>query len=172
MISKNVKRGRGRPGKFSDESLQQLGWKDMETLTNRQKQNRHYTARALWALARDPEAGDLSIRPDFKWLYDETLKGKSRRYGKATILAQLGRIGNDQLIKKVARELCKLEPRTKDAVVLIRQLRSGGVKEGDTKQLTQEIAKTILQYRIRYPKTSQPQVNDALASNLKPLKEN
>lgn len=78
------------------------------TNTRRGLLNKHYLLIALAALSEDKEA--------FIWLVDPPKF-------KLTILYELGRVQDPELIREGARQLCALKPTTKRAVQILREVR-------------------------------------------------
>jgi hypothetical protein len=95
--------------------------------------------------------------PEFRWLFDAET-GTCRN----TILAELGRIQNDELLLEMAREVCRRKPKSREAVAAIRRFR--GVRdEPNSRKLMVKLIKTIDEYLKRYPGTTWEQVQDAVA---------
>jgi hypothetical protein len=69
-------------------------------------------------------------KPEFKWLYDHEGCLAGRVEPRFTILAELGRLKNPEVIRAAARQLCKDRPRSKVAVAWLRRLRLDSVREG------------------------------------------
>ena len=147
------KKKRGRP-KLLDDSHLALVRYATDAKTTRHQQNVHYSLRAIGMLSNDPR---------FKWLCDgkAMMKGAQHSY-RPTILAELGRIENDDDLKAVALRICKLKPKVRDAVVMIRRFRTGKVKEADSLQLANEILAIVNRYTGRYPETTAQQILTAL----------
>ena len=53
-----------------------------------------------------------------------------------TILAELGRIEDEDDLRSIARQICELKPGSKEAVAMIRQWRTGKSPSGDAISLT------------------------------------
>jgi len=81
---------------------------------------------------------------------------------KVSILAELGRIDDQDAIVAVAREISERSLSAKDAVLMVRQWRLGEPKEGDLLQLHDEIANAINNFWKRFPKTPTSTVINAL----------
>ena len=88
----------------------------------------------------------------------------SQKAWRPTILAELGRIPDDQDLKAMAGRICQLKPQTKDAVLLIRRWRKGQERPGDAGSLAAALAACINDYLKRYPSTTWPTVRAALAA--------
>ena len=156
-VTEKPKRGRPRstPPDW-DLIMRRVG----QTGTPRTLVNFYYTSRAMAVLNLKSIPEDDPLR----WLYDPTLAAHNERAGfKQTILSELGRIPDDQLLRAVALQVCELKPKTRDAIIMIRRLRVG---EGKPKpdQLETEIIHLIDNFRMRYPSTSWYDVFEALAS--------
>lgn len=86
-------------------------------VTPRHLNNIVYRSRAVSVLAHDPE---------FAWLADGPAMTEGKRNSwKPGILAELGRIDNEDDIRTFAREICRIKPFTKDAERAIREWRLG-----------------------------------------------
>jgi hypothetical protein len=108
IVSEN-KRPRGRPKVFdsSQTAMVQQIYPDLKT--NRSLQNRMYMVRAM-NLLRDSS--------DCKWLLD-----RENHVIRQTILAELGRIDQDEDLLTMARKVCELRPKARDAILIIRTWR-------------------------------------------------
>jgi hypothetical protein len=105
-FSKKQKKGRPRLLNCDMEAILKSSFS--ENKTHRSLQNKFYLLRSFRLIKSDPALG---------WLYQE---GESIR---ATILSELGRIDRDEDLLTLARELCALKPKTRDAIILIRTFR-------------------------------------------------
>jgi hypothetical protein len=167
------KRRRGRPKVISD-FIEECFYKPYvysnSIKTRRGHLNEHYRFQALSALIVDddefidPKSSDF----EFKWLYDDdTLSQKRPRAYRKTILAELGRLQEPSLIRDVARQMCALKPRAKDAAVMIRQRRLRQLSahkpsEQNDVQLAKELIDAVLNYLKRYPGTPFSDIYSAL----------
>lgn len=143
---------RGRPRRLSRE-----GDDVMRSLyadkSERQRNNLAHAINAAQRLRHHPDyAGGA-----FLWLWNP---GEDDL--KHTILSELGRIEDDGEMVLVARDLCAMQPKTKDAVTIIRRLRLGE-REPRPYQLQDELVATINDFWKRFPKTTRAEVLDALA---------
>ena len=77
--------------------------------TASQAQDRYYAERGQAATQED---GCL------KWLF-------AGEFGRKTILTELGRIGEPEAIRHMAKHICDLKPHTEEAVAMIRQWQTG-----------------------------------------------
>jgi hypothetical protein len=148
---------RGRPKAFPDElmKLYEAGGLFLDVGSERQRQNIAYRMRAAGLLKDDPER--------FGWLYDLRAgqRGEKKAW-KPTILSELGRIRDDEELKEVASEVCKLRPKTRDAVSMIRRYRTGKTAPVDVLGLTLRITDAIDEYVASHPDTTWRQVKEAL----------
>lgn len=114
----------------------------------RTDQNSMYRMRAIVILAQ-------TERPEFKWLFDiDGMIADRPKSQKKTILAELGRIRNEIELIQAAFDICDLKPKTKDAISIIRQVRTGRECKGDVDQLTRLIARTVQEYLREHPGTT------------------
>ena len=122
--------------------------------TRRSKMNVFYRQRAVSILSEG----------DYKWLFDEekVMSDGGDKYWKPTILTELGRIENDDDLRAVASQLCERKPATRDAVLMVRTFRTGGLPAGDSIQLANEIIQTINRYRHSHADVTKQDVVDAL----------
>ena len=169
MISENdARRGRGRPSKFPDVDLELIvrGF-GSKAKTRRQHLNVFYMSIAIRALAKETTDGRMVVHSKFRWLHDESRREQTSRWYKATILSELGRIGNRKEIRKIAAGICEKQFKTKNAVAMIRTIRKRRKSETpDVQQLTKEIDATIRHFRARYPETTSEIIIEALTRNV------
>lgn len=171
-ISENIseKPRRGRPRLLSKELEQIAIFKDGPYCSPRTHQNGHYEIRALRVL---DITGD-QLPEEYRWLMDpdKQREGRSERQGyRKTILAELGRIDDDECLQAVAKRICELKPKTRDAILMIRRWRVGGSKPADVRQLANEVIRTINDYLQRHPSTTHQQVLTALTEALEIVEE-
>ena len=115
------------------------------------------TARGLQDKQREARAVVLVMdRPEFRWLFDPQT-GTCR----SGILAELGRIADDELLLEMAGEICRHKPNVKEAVAAIRRFR-GVRNEPSSRKLMVKLIKTVDAYLKRYPTTTWQQVETAL----------
>jgi hypothetical protein len=152
---------RGRP-KLLDEWIEEKLRDDWGPFaTERTVQNAWYHIRAFNVLGF---GDDAPLDPFFLWLCDpERQRGPSGKVFRKTILTELGRIGDDETLIAVAREICDLKPKARDAVALIRRARLGGGKPKPN-QLGNEIIRAINAYQARYPSTTPAEIAAALTA--------
>ena len=139
---------RGRPSKFTKEERDWMRklWFDRGP---RSLNDHHYGARAGALLMHDPR---------FRWLCDPE-EGRLR----GTILAQLGRIEDDEDLREAALALCEHRPTTRVAVAALRRWRLGQSDTPDSDRLADELLRAIRDYVDRFPDTSSSQVLEALS---------
>jgi hypothetical protein len=134
---------RGRPVKFSPERLAITSFSAPDVKTIRGKQNNLLLLRAMNVI------GD-----DFPWLCD---KGKIDRCEtnalRVTILAELGRIDDDDVLRRIAGQICDRKPTAREAVILIRRFRTRKNSAGDVTTLAKRIARTVDDFTLMYPDT-------------------
>jgi hypothetical protein len=120
----------------------------------RSKMNVFYRQRAVGIL----------FEGDYKWLFDEEkiMADGGDKHWKPTILTELGRIENDDDLRAVASQLCERKPATRDAVLMVRTFRTGGLPVGDSIQLANEVIQTINRYRHSHADVTKQDVVDAL----------
>ncbi len=109
-----------------------------DSTPRRSKMNVFYRQRALGIICDG----------DYTWLFDKEkiMTDGGDKYWKPTILMELGRIENDDDLRAVASQLCERKPATRDAVLMVRTFRTGGLPAGNTLQLTNEIIQIINRY--------------------------
>jgi hypothetical protein len=78
------------------------------------------------------------------------------------ILAELGRIENDETLMEIADCICSRKMKTKDAITAIRWYRLGQSASGNALMLAGEIIRAIDAYRYRHPDTTAHTVELAL----------
>ena len=156
--SKNRRR-RGRPRVLAPEYLQALQHLFPDIQSRRHLQDVACRQRALALLTDDPAC---------RWLCDPEAMQRGQPSGplqkswRPGILAELGRIPDDEDLKALAGEICKVKPRTKDAVLLIRRWRKGKESPGDATSLAASVVRCIDDYLKRHPGTTWPTVRAAL----------
>lgn len=139
-ISETTPRKPGRPRK-----AQPWEWASVHNThgkSHRHKADAIYEARALSGILDDPR---------FEWLCSD---GATIRQGKGhmrhTILAELGRIADEQDREVLARSLCEHKPTTRQALALIRQHRLGTRPPGHAAQLADLLRRTITTYQAEH----------------------
>jgi hypothetical protein len=116
--------------------------------TRRGRNNIYYQQRAMSLIG----SGD---NPEFYWLANgpEMWAGDRVKAWRPSILAELGRIADDESLLSIAREICQLKPKSRRAVELIRQFRLGATGPGEASDLQARMTATINQFLQRHPKT-------------------
>lgn len=99
---------------------------------------------------------------EFSWLFDRKACQRGEGKWKPTILSELGRIEDEEDMKAVARQICELKPKTKEAVTMIRRFRLGRDPEPDAVGLANEIIHLVNDYLQRYPAATKALVGEAL----------
>jgi len=139
------KRKRGRPPVFDPGYRAAIGSLFNEVKTHRGKTDCLYRQRAFNLLEKDGR---------FAWVAD----GAKARAGspdawKPSILVELGRIPNDEDLKAVALRICELNPKTKEAVAMIRRFRLGREPEGNYLKLFAALESALNAYLSAHPST-------------------
>ena len=112
----------GRPKVFDSSQTAMVQDIYPELKTNHSLQNRMYMLRSMNLLRNSP---------DYQWLWD-----RENHVIRQTILAELGRIDRDEDLLSMARQICGLKPKARDAILIIRAGRLKGEKFGPTPQPT------------------------------------
>jgi hypothetical protein len=124
-----------------------------EVATDRGLANIAYQQRALSLLYRDPR---------FVWLgMDEAAVMAGKMKMRRTILQQLGRIGDEDELRFVAGELCRLKPTTSKAIAMIREYR-GVQHNGKALDLANILVGTVNRYLDSHRGMAWDEVRDAL----------
>jgi len=149
-FSDNGKGGRGRPRLLSAELQQTFAaiWHK----EGRALQNAVYGTRAFKLLHELPQ---------YAWLFEDN---GERRW---TLVEELGRVPDDELLRSVALELCKKKPRVRDALVMLRHWRlhvTGREQrvKADADRLQRELRNVLNDYLLRHPETTQEQLLEAI----------
>ncbi len=104
---------------------------------------------------------DMLDHPQLAWL---------KAAGRDTLLTELGRIDNRNLMASVAATLGNNSPLPSNERA-IRQIKALRNKlrdpEGDSRVLSRQVIKAVNQYRLRHPKMSLETVQNALLEALK-----
>jgi hypothetical protein len=161
-------RRRGRPPRYDPARLDQL----------RQDPHIHGrigSTRGLQNLLYQERARQLLDRPEHapwvRWLIDPEKIQRGERGGlRPTILAELGRLKDDRELVTLAKRLCEAQPRTHQAVQLIRRQRlwrpwmytATERTERLTGQLTKQLLAVITRYREGYPEATTALILKAL----------
>jgi hypothetical protein len=146
------KRKRGRP-RLLHHALHEVFAQGQQYASERTIQNTSYHIRAFGLLQDEPWA---------KWLVgDVSQEGKPGQVRK-TILAELGRLGDDEALRAVARHICERKPTTKDAVAMIRHYRLGRQPRGAVDDLTNRLITLIVEYIDSHAGVDAAMIREAL----------
>jgi hypothetical protein len=163
--SQNVetKKKRGRPRKIlkpeHEAACRSIGEFD-NARTRRSQQDVQYMWRATSLL-------DAHKDSRFKWLFDlEAVMNNRPNAKRRAILAALGRIDGDDVMRGVALYICEQRPTAREAVQIIRNFRLSNQSTGDVKQLKDELDRLIADYTTRHPAMPFSRVCEALSSVL------
>jgi len=151
-VSENRKRGRPRVLSVVDVTRSALYFP--EVTTARGKQNLFYQQRAVCVLVDDPR---------FYWIMGGSEKEITSGRGtmRRSILPMPGRIQDDNELKSVADEICRVKPTARHAAEIVRNYL--GVKRSpDVPALVNRIIGNINDYIRRYPDTTTEQLQSAL----------
>lgn len=155
-ISETVSK-KGRPSRFSKEERTIHEWTKPEVKTARGKLNLGYRISAI-RIIMDAK------NPKLNWLYDEKAAKAGSGEMQQTILTELGKLESDpNALLAIAKRLCELKPKTREAVAIIRRFRLGE-REPNCLQLTNEIIHTLNDYRKRFPKLTKKQMLTVLTN--------
>lgn len=155
------KKKRGRPRLWHPE-LEEIIRRDKQFCDTRTLHNEEYEARAVAVLGLSP---DNPPEFPFSWLGDNSRLevGKSgRRAYKKTILAELGRFKNKNKLINAARVICRLKPKTQEAIKMIRGWRLGRVPSSVSLEST--LRKAIDDYRKQHPGVTDAEIYETLSS--------
>jgi hypothetical protein len=125
-----------------------------ENRSPRHLQNFSYQARAQSLL--EPL---VSTHPELRWLYDHEAIWRGEGTYRQTIVQALGRIDHDDTLIAVARRLCELKPRAREALAMIRRFR----KVQKPLDLTDALRRTLNTYLRDHPELTLAQARDAVA---------
>lgn len=153
------KRKRGRPPKMLDigktrkEYISKLAKEGMaEGKGERTKINNFYLH----------EAQAVLWDSDFSYLIINDDKTGTTKIKKRTILYELGRLEDPDIIRDVARVICENKLYTAEAVVYIRQHRTGGKPAGSNIDLARVIGKTIDEYMLKHSDVNEDMIRESL----------
>ena len=111
--------------------------------TERGLLNVAYRLRAVTSLMHIPECS---------WLYGD--KTAEKDTAKSTILIELGKIKDIDVMTATALILCQLKPKSKQGALMVRNIRLGK-NQGDIISLANEVIKAINGYMDRYEMSSE-----------------
>lgn len=158
-----TKSQRGRPKRFNEEVMALSRYCAPEVKTTRQLANISYRQRALAILWEDSR---------FLWLCDqEQMKAGAAKAWRRGILSELGRIDDPHDLRTVAEQVCKLQPKTKIAIALIRRWRLGKGKKDGWLSLMVTLERTVNDYIGTHPGAPWDDVERALEGVLEEVRE-
>jgi hypothetical protein len=93
--------------------------------SERTVQNKYYELRAFAVLGFADDNADTKV---YAWLCrEQTQKGVAQgRFYRKTILTELGRIADDEVLRLYAKLICELKPKAQESVQMLRRWRIGG----------------------------------------------
>ena len=119
----------------------------------RQMNPRVKTERGLLNVAyRLRAVTNLMHIPECSWLYGD--KTAEKDTAKSTILMELGKIKDIDVMTATALILCQLKPKSKQGALMVRNIRLGK-NQGDIINLANEVIQTINGYMDRYEMSSE-----------------
>jgi hypothetical protein len=119
----------------------------------RQMNPRVKTERGLLNVAyRLRAVTNLMHIPECSWLYGD--KTAEKDTAKSTILMELGKIKDIDVMTATALILCQLKPKGKQGALMVRNIRLGK-NQGDIISLANEVIQTINGYMDRYEMSSE-----------------
>lgn len=135
-VSQKTRR-RGRPPVFAEyEKSIAKSWFP-EVTTDRGVANICYQQRALCLLKNDPR---------FFWLgVDEAAVMAGKVKLRSTILQELGRIADEDTLRDAAEQICRLRPKARQAIAMIRAFR-GVQRDGNALDLANVLVQVVNQY--------------------------
>jgi hypothetical protein len=137
-ISENFseKKKRGRP-RLLHPALREVFADGQTYASERTIQNTSYYIRAFGLLQHEPWA---------EWLVGHASQEGKPGQVRKTILAELGRLDDDEDLLVMARAICTDCPNTRDALARIRRFRLGRMPAGSISQLTDVLRHTVNTY--------------------------
>jgi len=156
-MEKFSEKKRGRPKVLDGENEKVMESVYYDAKSRRSLLNKHYSLIAFRILTSDQK-----VLPGYEYLFGGNDLNNANP--KETILTELGRLKDPELIRVFAQKICEDKMKTKQAVQQIRDYRLDrvGVKpDGD--KLTSALIKTINDFFLTYPATTYEQCKDSLA---------
>lgn len=153
--SSETPRGRGRPRLMTatDEAFH----RNLAPGRSRRTHQEHFfLGRAVAALGIE---GNRLAEP-FAWLL-----------GKGTILSELGRIEDEELLRFVASEICRLRPKVREARERIRWVRTGRQTNGSLDGLLDALRASLNRYLASHRNVNLSAAEEALAALLGDVRE-
>lgn len=149
-VSKKPKRG--RPRLIPADAQAALQMVAGEAKSERSRQNCFYALRAIQVLGEDPR---------FKWLADRARAHENA--WRPTILAELGRIWDEETLRDAAAMICAHKPSTRQAAAFIRRVR-GVRRQPASGTLLKRLLDTVGRFVDEYPETSWHDVQESIAA--------
>jgi hypothetical protein len=149
------KRGRGRPRLFDCPENAAALRMFPDVKTRRGQMNKLYFLRALQV---------LDYAPDYAWLCPSQAEVRAGVCMRVTIMAELGRIEDDDTLRAVAADLCEAKPTARQAVVMVRRFRTGRGCPGDALTLADVLIGCLNDYVNRHAGMTRQMVRGALAT--------
>jgi len=85
----------------------------------------------------------LPTYPELRWLYDPEAIRRGESAFQQTIMQELGRIPDDALLVRRARDMCNLRPTSREAVKLLRRARLQHGAKGSVEELTEVLRSAV-----------------------------
>jgi hypothetical protein len=167
------KRKKGRPKKILDNGETFNEWTLKAGLLKDEKSeqwkiNTYYTAVAQGALA--DENGNHSVDGEFNFII--AVNNLEIVCYKRTILLELGRLEDEEMIKGVARVICQNKFSTDDAITYIKQFRTKQKPTGDKEKLALSILKAVEDYNFKHSNVDYEMIRISLNLVLSVFPEN
>lgn len=144
---------RGRPTLFPDWEKSIAKSCSPDITTDRGLANTCYRQRAVCLLLGDPR---------FYWLgMDKAAITAGTTKMRMTILQELGRIPDEEILRKVAGEICRLKPTSRQAIAMIRAYR-GVQRDGTALELANILIGSLNAYLDTHRTMAWDQVKDAI----------
>jgi hypothetical protein len=128
-----------------------------QSASRRTNLNEFYMWEAFRALWSDNPAGAAAGKAAFAWLGDPDGEDEI----KSTIVAELGRLGDPDAIRRNAHIICDQKMRTREAITRLRQLRVQP-QAGSISGLCDELVAHLDDYWLRHPEFTINQFLDAV----------
>lgn len=135
---------RGRPPKIDamSKGIIRAWFPDLKS--SRARNDAYYFLRAFKTLLPD------TPRDGIEWFGNRKDIEAGKVDARVAIMTELGRIADDEEMYEVALEICRLKPKSKDAVVMIRAWRLGGKAKGNSDALANRIKQAIDDYTLSH----------------------
>jgi hypothetical protein len=133
--------------------------------SDRAKQNIFYRSQALRVLGYGKD-------PMFSWLADiEGMRTNEPKSLRSSILAELGRIQDEETLRAVALQICELKPKARDASAMIRDARRGKPTVVNADEIADELINCVNSLMRRKRATPWAQVIKALEITIRSVRE-